>query len=187
MKGLHLSDLPELLRQREEDNRIGGRLGMSTPNYDRNNEFARILRGEEGCHKLYENDKVLAFLHPRPRTPKHAVVLSKVEARNILDVDPDELAHFTNWVWFIARGLPADGLLIEQQNEHAGDQEVLHLHAHLLPRCKGVPLKPPGGELEKPDVLKSQAEHIRLSLYFLTNMFWNQGAERESGEYLFNL
>jgi hypothetical protein len=67
-----------------------------------------------------------------------------------------------NAVWLIARCLPADGLTIEQHSESAGDQEVFHLHFHLMPRQEGVPLKAPRGEIEKPETLTKQAEHIEL-------------------------
>ena len=62
------------------------------PAYDPNNIFAKILRGEMPCYKVYENDKVLAFLDIMPRAPGHTLVLPKAPARNILDIAPDDLA-----------------------------------------------------------------------------------------------
>ena len=161
-------------------------LPMKSTSYDSNNIFAKILRGEVPCHKVYEDDKVLAFLDVRPRAPKHTVVIAKAPARNILDVDSDELAHLVNAVWLIARCLPADGLTIEQYNESAGDQEVFHLHFHLMPRQEGVPLKAPEGEIEKPETLTKQAEHIALSVSLIWNMMWNQAAEEAAGQFLFD-
>src|SRR5919204_2481654 len=61
--------------------------------YDPNNVFAKILRGEMPCYKVYEDDKAFAFLDIMPRAPGHTLVLPKSPARNILDVDPDDLAH----------------------------------------------------------------------------------------------
>ena len=58
-----------------------------------NNIFARILRGEMPCHKVYDDDKALAFLDIMPRAPGHTLVLPKAPARNILDVSPDDLAY----------------------------------------------------------------------------------------------
>ena len=58
------------------------------PSYDTQNIFAKILRGELPCHKVYEDDKVLAFLDIMPRAPGHTLVLPKSPARNLLDVDP---------------------------------------------------------------------------------------------------
>ena len=57
------------------------------------NIFAKILRGEMPCHKVYEDDKALAFLDIMPRAPGHTLVMPKAPARNILDVAPDDLAH----------------------------------------------------------------------------------------------
>ena len=61
--------------------------------YDTNNIFAKILRGEFPCHKVYENDHVLAFLDIMPRSPGHTLVIPKAPARNILDISPEDFAH----------------------------------------------------------------------------------------------
>ena len=50
------------------------------PAYDANNIFAKILRGELPCYKIYEDDKVLAFLDIMPRAPGHVLVLPKEQA-----------------------------------------------------------------------------------------------------------
>ena len=63
------------------------------PAYDPDNIFAKILRGELPCHKIYEDAKTFAFLDIMPRAPGHALVLPKAPARNILDVAPDDLDH----------------------------------------------------------------------------------------------
>src|SRR5262249_16236998 len=63
------------------------------PAYDPNNIFAKILRGELPCYKVYEDDKAFAFLDIMPRAPGHTLVLPKAPARNVLDVAPDDLAH----------------------------------------------------------------------------------------------
>ena len=63
------------------------------PSYDQSNIFAKILRGEIRCHKVYEDAKALAFLDIMPRAPGHTLVIPKAAARNILDVDPGDFAH----------------------------------------------------------------------------------------------
>src|SRR6478609_10308671 len=63
------------------------------PSYDPNNLFAKILRGELPCHRVYEDDRALAFLDIMPRAPGHTLVIPKAPARNLLDVKPDDLAH----------------------------------------------------------------------------------------------
>jgi histidine triad (HIT) family protein len=136
--------------------------------YDDNNVFAKILRGELPCQKVYETDRVLAFMDIMPRGDGHALVVPKAKARNILDVEPDDLAELMKAVQVVGRAVKkafsADGLTIQQFNESAGGQVVFHLHVHVIPRFDGVPLRPHTGEMEKPDVLAANAEKIRAVL-----------------------
>ena len=60
--------------------------------YDRNNVFAKVLRGELPCHKIYEDEDTLAFLDIMPRSEGHALVVTKEEARDLFDVSPQALA-----------------------------------------------------------------------------------------------
>ena len=139
--------------------------------YDPNNIFARILRGELPCHKVYEDDHALAFLDIMPRAPGHTLVLPKATARNILDVAPEELAHVMKVVQKIAKVsvdvFGADGVTVQQFNENAGGQVVFHLHVHVIPRKQGVALKPPASVKEAPEVLAEQGHcdfQVRLAL-----------------------
>src|SRR5580698_9012929 len=63
------------------------------PSYDPNNIFAKILRGELPAHKVYEDDKAIAFLDIMPQATGHTLVVPKSPARTILDIAPDDLAH----------------------------------------------------------------------------------------------
>jgi len=136
--------------------------------YDPNNIFAKILRGEFPCHKIYENDKVLAFLDIMPRAPGHALVLPKASARNILDFPPDDLAEVMKVAQRIAKvsvdKFGADGVTVQQFNESAGGQVVFHLHVHVIPRKDGIALKPPASVKEAPEVLKQQAATLAAAL-----------------------
>jgi histidine triad (HIT) family protein len=138
------------------------------PSYDPNNIFARILRGELPAHKVFEDDKVFAFLDIMPRTPGHTLVIPKSPARTFLDIAPDDLAHLMKATQTIARAavmvFDADGLTIQQFNEAAGGQVVFHLHVHVMPRKKGVPLKPPASVKEDPAVLSDQALRLAAAL-----------------------
>ena len=138
------------------------------PAYDPSNVFAKILRGELPCHKIYEDDKALAFLDIMPRAPGHTLVLPKAPARNILDVAPDDLAHVMTVAQKIAKVsvnvFGADGVTLQQFSESAGGQVVFHLHVHVIPRKEGVALKPPATFKEAPDVLKEQAARLAAAL-----------------------
>jgi histidine triad (HIT) family protein len=138
------------------------------PAYDPNNIFAKILRGELPCHKVYEDDKTLAFLDIMPRAPGHALVLPKAPARNLLDVKPDDLAHVMQVAQKIANAqmkvFGADGITMQQFNESAGGQVVFHLHVHLVPRKAGSPMKPPASIKEEPAVLSDQALKLAAAL-----------------------
>ncbi len=134
------------------------------PAYDPNNIFAKIIRGELPCHKVYEDERVLVFLDIMPRAPGHALVIPKSAARNILDVDADDLAHVAKIAQRVARAgmkvFSADGVTVQQFNENAGGQVVFHLHVHVIPRKEGVAMKPPASEKEKPEILTDQAKKL---------------------------
>jgi len=136
--------------------------------YDPNNIFAKILRGEMPCHKVYEDDRALAFLDIMPRAPGHALVIPKAPARNILDVAPDDLAHVMTVAQRIARAamevFKADGITVQQFAEPAGGQVVFHLHVHVMPRKTGVALKPPASVREADAVLSDQALKLAAAL-----------------------
>jgi histidine triad (HIT) family protein len=136
--------------------------------YDPNNIFAKILRGELPCYKVYEDDKALAFLDIMPRTPGHTLVLPKAPVRNVLDASPDVLSHVMTVAQKVAKGamtaFGADGITLQQFNEGAGGQVVFHLHVHVIPRKTGVAMKPPASEKEKPDVLAENAKKLTAAI-----------------------
>ena len=138
------------------------------PAYDQNNIFAKILRGELPCHKVYEDEKTFAFLDIMPRAPGHTLVLPKAPARNLLDVPPDDLAAVIKVAQKIAQVsvqvFGADGVTIQQFNESAGGQVVFHLHVHVIPRKEGIAMKPPATMKEASDVLAEQAKRLAAAL-----------------------
>jgi len=138
------------------------------PAYDANNIFAKILRGELPCHKVYEDEKSFVFLDIMPRAPGHTLILPKAPARNVLDVPPDDLAHVIKVAQKVAKAamkvFEADGVTIQQFNESAGGQVVFHLHVHVIPRKEGVAMKPAASEKEKPEVLAEHARKLSAAL-----------------------
>ena len=136
--------------------------------YDENNVFAKVLRGEIPCHKIYEDEDTLAFLDIMPRTEGHALVITKENARDLFDVSPKALAKLMAVVQKLAPQIKdavgADGVLIQQFNGAAAGQTVFHLHVHIIPRKEGGALKPHAGKMADQAALAATAEKIRKTL-----------------------
>ena len=139
-----------------------------TAAYDPNNIFAKILRGEIPCHKVYEDDAVLAFMDVMPQSDGHTLVVPKSAARNILDASAEQLAVLMPVVQKIARAVikafAADGAVVMQFNEEPAGQTVFHLHFHVVPRYEGVPLRPHTGKMADMAVIAAQDEKLRAAL-----------------------
>ncbi|TDE40100.1 HIT family protein [Antarcticimicrobium sediminis] len=131
--------------------------------YDTDNIFAKILRGELPCHKVFEDDETLVFLDIMPRADGHCLVIPKTPCRNILDASEAQMTAVMRTTQKIAKALmatfDAPGVTLQQFNEAAGGQEVFHLHVHVLPRLEGDRLRPPG-QMADQDVLVAQAARI---------------------------
>ncbi len=136
--------------------------------YDTNNIFAKILRGEIPCHKVYENEHTLAFMDVMPQADGHMLVIPKSPARNLLDADPTALGALLATVQRVAQAarqaFGAEGVLIQQFNEPAAGQTVFHLHFHVLPRSAGVGLRPHTGKMADNAVLAGHAAKVRAAL-----------------------
>jgi histidine triad (HIT) family protein len=136
--------------------------------YDRQNIFAKILRGEAPCVRVAEDEASLAFMDIMPRADGHVLVIPKVAARNLLDIGAGDLASLIPMVQRVARavktGMAAPGILVQQFNESAGGQVVFHLHFHVLPRWSDVKLRPPGGPIAPAAELEVHAAKIRAAL-----------------------
>ena len=106
--------------------------------YDRNNVFARILRGEIPCNKVYEDDYVLAFDDISVRAPTHVLVIPKGEYVSLDDFTASaseaEIAGLIRALGHIARarGIAESGYRIIANNGSAAHQEVPHFHVHVL-------------------------------------------------------
>ena len=136
--------------------------------YDDENIFAKILRGEIPSAKVFENEQVLVFMDIMPRSPGHLLVIPKSKARNILDINIDQLHAVIDTVQMMAKlvmkALKADGVTIQQFNEAPGGQEVFHLHFHVIPRYSGERMGPPGQMVKDMSVLADQAKKISTLL-----------------------
>ena len=110
--------------------------------YDKNNIFARILRGEIPCKKIYENEYILSFYDINPQKKVHALVIPKGEYIDLDDfssrASEKEISELIKGISFIAKKL---GIALTDNGkgyrslvnigEHGG-QEVPHLHFHLF-------------------------------------------------------
>lgn len=136
--------------------------------YDENNIFAKIIRGEIPCHKVYEDNDTLAFMDVMPQGEGHTLVLPKSPSRNVLDAAPKALSAAIATTQKIAQAVKkafiADGVTILQFNEHASGQTIFHLHFHVIPRREGVMLQPHTGEIADPELLKEHARRIAAAL-----------------------
>ncbi|WP_181705420.1 HIT family protein [Chthonobacter rhizosphaerae] len=136
--------------------------------YDPNNIFAKILRGEIPCHKVFEDADTLSFMDIMPQGDGHTLVLPKAPSRNLLDAQPEVLASVIGTVQRIAKGVKAafdaDGVFVQQFNEAPAGQTVFHLHFHVIPRFAGVPLKGHTGQMADHAVLADHAAKIRAAL-----------------------
>jgi histidine triad (HIT) family protein len=136
--------------------------------YDPNNIFAKILRGEFPCVKIYEDAKTLAFMDVMPEADGHVLVVPKEAAENILDLSPDGVAAMMATTQKVAKAvdkaLQPDGILLKQFNRAAAGQSVFHVHFHIVPRWEGVPMAPHGKVMVDATILEPIAAKIRSAL-----------------------
>ena len=141
---------------------------MTSPSYDSENIFAKILRGELPAHKVYEDEATIAIMDIMPRADGHTLVIPKNPSRNLLDVAIDDLNAVMATAQKIARAqmsaFEADGITMQQFNEAPGGQVIFHLHVHVMPRYEGVALRPHTGDMADGDMLAAHAEKLRKAL-----------------------
>ncbi|PKO79142.1 MAG: HIT family protein [Betaproteobacteria bacterium HGW-Betaproteobacteria-13] len=136
--------------------------------YDNNNVFARILRGELPCQRLYEDEHTLAFLDIMPQSEGHTLVLPKAPAEFITEMSDASLEATMLTTRKLARAVQAvtgaPGLLLSQFNGAAAGQTVPHVHFHIIPRFPDQRLKSHGREKAEPAELAALAERIIAEL-----------------------
>ena len=105
--------------------------------YDTNNIFAKILRGEIPCIKLYEDALTLAFMDIMPQTEGHALVIPKEPATTVFELSDEAAAACMATVRRIGnaqkKGLGAEGVVLMQLNGPEAGQTVPHFHIHVIP------------------------------------------------------
>ena len=100
--------------------------------------FCKIVKGEIPCFTIYDDAKVLAFADINPINTGHTLVIPKIHAENIWEIEEDELAAVHRASLRIAgamkTALQSDGIAFLQLNGRAVNQLVMHYHLHLIPR-----------------------------------------------------
>lgn len=100
--------------------------------------FSRILRGELPCHKVYEDDRVLAFLDIMPLSRGHLLVIPKEPAETVDQLSDESAAAIGRVLPRLARAVMkvsgATAYNILQNNGAAAHQAVFHVHFHIIPR-----------------------------------------------------
>lgn len=126
--------------------------------YDSQNIFAQIIRGEAPCYKLYEDEDVLAFLDVFPQSYGHTLVIPKRSAaRNLLDIDGASLGKVMAVVQKLTAVLVAElspaGVQVAQFNGAPAGQTVFHIHVHIIPRYEGESLGVHAAGKAEPELL----------------------------------
>lgn len=116
--------------------------------------FCKIINNEIPCYKVYEDDKVLAFLDIKPVNSGHTLVIPKAHYQNLEEISEDDLAFLMNAVKKIGKLLKEKlnviGYNIHENNDLIAGQAVPHIHFHLIPRVEGDGLEHwPGGEYKE--------------------------------------
>ncbi|MDO9599386.1 MAG: HIT family protein [Azoarcus sp.] len=136
--------------------------------YDNTNIFARILRGELPCQRVFEDEHTLVFLDIMPQADGHTLVLPKEPAEFITDLSDGALQATILTTRNLARAVQqatgAPGLLISQFNGVAAGQTVPHVHFHIIPRFPDLRLRSHGREKADAAELATMAEKIIVAL-----------------------
>jgi histidine triad (HIT) family protein len=100
--------------------------------------FAKIIAGTIPCHKLYEDERVLAFLDINPVSRGHALVIPKEPAETLAELSDESAAAIGRVLPRVARALmKATGCYaynVLQNNQALAHQAVMHVHFHIIPK-----------------------------------------------------
>lgn len=137
--------------------------------YDDDNIFAKMMRGDIPAVKVHEDDHVLAVMDIYPQTPGHTLVVPREKARNLLELSDEAARETITRVKAIAKavaeGLRPDGVVVTQFNGAPAGQSIFHVHFHIIPRWNDQPMGAHGGgQQAETGELEKYAEKIRAAL-----------------------
>ena len=142
-------------------------MSLNAP-YEDDNVFAKILRGELPCTKVYEDSESLSFMDLFPQSRGHCLVIAKAPSVNLLDADEGTLEVIVHRVQKVARAVKKafspDGIRIAQFNGAPAGQTVFHLHFHIVPVYEGKSMAGHGSGQASPEELEEAASLIRAAL-----------------------
>lgn len=112
--------------------------------YDKNNVFAKMIRGEIPCNKVFENEYALSFYDINPICDKHVLVIPKGEYENVLDFSMNASTAEKEGFWDCFRqtakklGIQGNFNIIANSGTEAPlvEQSVFHFHLHLMAGCR---------------------------------------------------
>jgi histidine triad (HIT) family protein len=131
--------------------------------------FCKIINGELPSSKVFENDKVTAFLDINPVNPGHVLVVPKKHVENLSEVDEENLKEVILAIQKVANGitkaLGVNGFNVMQNHGVVAGQIVPHLHWHIMPRKEDDGLRPWAPRLQYKEGEKEQiAKKIRENI-----------------------
>ncbi len=136
--------------------------------YDQSNIFAKMLRGEIPCIKLYEDEHTLAFMDIMPQAEGHALVIPKQAAVTLFELSDEAATACMKTVRKIGnaqkKGLGAEGIVLMQLNGPEAGQSVPHFHIHVIPGSIADLRKPHGAVMADQGSLQEPAAKIVAAL-----------------------
>lgn len=136
--------------------------------YDPDNIFAKILRDEIPCIKVYEDEMTLAFMDIMPQAEGHTLVIPKTEAQDLFDLEPDMASALIRTTQKVAKAvkkaLKPKGVMLAQLNGAAAGQSVFHVHFHIIPRQGGIDLTLHARDQADMSKIQEIAEKIKAAL-----------------------
>ena len=136
--------------------------------YNNDNIFAKILRGEMPCAKVYEDGGTLVIMDAFPQSKGHCLVIPRGPSVNLLNVKPKDIGRLFGTVQRVAqavdKALKPDGITVTQFNGAPAGQTVFHTHVHIIPRYEGKALGGHGDGMADMRELQNLAQQIRNEL-----------------------
>ena len=109
--------------------------------------FCKIVAGEIPATRVAEDDRTIAFMDINPATRGHVLVIPREHAKDLLEIDPEDLVAVAKAAQRVAATMPerlgADGVNLLNSCGRAAWQTVFHFHVHVIPRYAGDPLRLP--------------------------------------------